>query len=334
VSAPSYQPMANLGRHRQSGLFQSVLTFFGRRPIWVLCVVLFAFFASQSRHFLTPFNLSNVLFQCSLIGFLAIGLSPVVISRNIDLSVGANAGLAACIAVGAQDYGLAPALIASLAAATCVGAVNGLVVELTGVSSFIVTLGALAGVRGLAFLYTGDTSLSSPDERLSDLGHMSVGPISVIAIGFMLSVILISWLLRNTVHGRNTYAVGGSREAAVNAGIRPSRHIIFNFAISGFFAGVCGIGMAADLGAATPSYGKDYELWAVIAVVLGGASLRGGTGSAWGTFAAVLTLAILRNGLNLIHVSPFYITAIIGPVLIAATVIDAHLNRRSRRAGE
>ena len=318
----------------RSDTYGSLVAFFKRRPIWILCVILIAFFASQSRFFLTTFNLSNILFQCSLIGFLAVGLTPVVISRNIDLSVGAIAGFAACIAIGAQTFGLTFALLMALGVATCIGALNGLVVEITGVSSFIVSLGALTGVRGLAFLYAGDTSLSAPDDRLSDLGHLSVGPISIIAIAFLASVAAVGWMLNNFRHGRDTYAIGGSREAAINAGIQPSRLVVINFALSGFFAGVCGVAMAADLGAATPSYGKDYELWAVIAVVLGGASLRGGTGSAWGTFAAVLTLAVLRNGLNLIHVSPFYITAIIGPVLIAATIIDSRVNRRLGQLGE
>jgi ribose transport system permease protein len=120
----------------------------------------------------------------------------------------------------------------------------------------------------------------------------------------------------------------------VNAGIQVSRHVIINFVIAGGLAGICGVAMAADLGAATPSYGKDYELWAVIAVVLGGTSLRGGTGTTIGTFGAVLTLAVLRNGLNLIHVSPFYITAIMGVALISAIILDRQFNRGSWRPGE
>jgi ribose transport system permease protein len=302
-----------------------------RLPIWLFCAALIALFSLQSPFFLTTFNLSNILFQCSLIGFLAVGLTPVVISGNIDLSVGAVVGLSSCLAIGLQPLGALQAVAIAVAAATCLGVLNGLIVEKTGINSFIVTLAAMIGVRGLAFLFAGDTSLSAIDDSLADFGHRSIGPISVISIGFLASVVVVNWVMTNTRHGRNTYAIGGNRDAAVNAGIRVSRHVICNFALSGVLAGVCGVAMAADLGAATPSYGKDYELWAVIAVVLGGTSLRGGTGAATGTFAAVLTLAVLRNGLNLIHVSPFYILVIMGLALIGATIVDSQLNRRRSR---
>jgi ribose transport system permease protein len=305
-----------------------------RRPIWLLCAVLVVLFSLQSSFFLTTFNLSNILFQCSLIGFLAVGLTPVVISGNIDLSVGAIVGLSSCLAIGLQPLGLLPAVAVAIAAATGIGALNGVIVEKTGINSFIVTLAAMIGVRGLAFLYAGDTSLSAIDDRLAEFGHLSIGPVSVISLGFLASVAIVNWVITNTRHGRNTYAIGGNRDAAVNAGIQVSPHIIGNFALSGAMAGICGVAMAADLGAATPSYGKDYELWAVIAVVLGGTSLRGGAGTAIGTFAAVLTLAVLRNGLNLIHVSPFYILVVMGLALIGATIIDSQLNRRPARDSE
>ena len=136
------------------------------------------------------------------------------------------------------------------------------------------------------------------------------------------------------MHGRNTYAIGGNRRAAEDAGIPVSKHLVANFALCGLMAALSGVFMAARLNAATPGFGREYELWAVIAVVLGGTSLRGGRGSAIGTFAAVIALAVLQNGLNLIHVSPFYVSAIMGLALIATLIIDRQLNRSSRGSAE
>jgi ribose transport system permease protein len=334
VQSPQIQSETSARQLRSHATRTQAAKRFTKHPIWLLCGALVIFFAIQSTYFLTTLNLSNVLFQCSLIGFLAIGLTPVMVSGNIDLSVGANVGLAACLAIGLQPLGLAPAIGLAILGAAGVGALNGLIVETTGINSFIVTLAAMIGVRGVAFLFAGDTSLSAIDDRFAEIGQLSVGPISVISIAFLISTLLVNWMLTNTRHGRNTYAIGGNRDAAVNAGIQVSRHVIINFVIAGGLAGICGVAMAADLGAATPSYGKDYELWAVIAVVLGGTSLRGGTGTTIGTFGAVLTLAVLRNGLNLIHVSPFYITAIMGVALISAIILDRQFNRGSWRPGE
>jgi len=303
-------------------------------PIWLLALMLIVVFSWASPHFLTAYNLSNIIFQCALVGFLAVGLTPLIISGNIDLTVGAVAGLSACLAIGLGELGLAASLGLTLAAGALIGLLNGVLVERLGVSSFIVTLGGMIGIRGLAFLYAGDTSLSAVDDGLYNLSELAIGPITSIPLLFLIFVVAFQWMLKSTVHGRNTYAIGGSRTAAIDAGVLVSRNVIINFVLSGLMSAVCGIAMAANLGAATPSYGKDYELWAVIAVVLGGSRLRGGTGSVIGTFAAVLTLAILRNGLNLLNVPPFYIPVIMGGALIAALVLDVQFNKSATNTGE
>ncbi|MER9856378.1 MULTISPECIES: ABC transporter permease [unclassified Mesorhizobium] len=313
--------------------FMEPIRYLARNPVWLLAVGLFIFFSLTSPHFLTAYNLSNVLFQCALVGLLAVGLTPIIISGNIDLSVGAIVGLSSCLVIGLQEQvGLLGAIAATLGSGLLLGFVNGLAVERLGISSFIITLAGMIGIRGLAFLYAGDTSLSAIDEQLYDLSAVHFGPIGLIPFVFLFAVLLFQWMLRRTVHGRNVYAIGGSRSASVNAGIPVSRHVVINFVLCGLMAAICGVAMAANLGAATPSYGKDYELWAVIAVVLGGTRLRGGKGDLIGTFAAVLALAILRNGLNMLHVAPFYIPGIMGFALIAALVFDRQLNRGNKAA--
>ena len=302
-------------------------------PTWLLALLLFVVFSFASPHFLTAYNLGNIVAQSALIGFLAVGLTPILVSGNIDLSVGSVLGLTACLVIGLQgQVGLPIAILVVLGAGAGLGLVNGLIVEKIGINSFIVTLAGMIGVRGLAFLYAGDTSLASPDFTLHDIGAYSVGPFSVISLFFLGSVAVFQWVMKRTLHGRNTYAIGGNRTAAVDAGVPVQRHVIINFILCGLMAAVAGIAIASDLGAATPSYGKDYELWAVIAVVLGGTSLRGGKGDLLGTLAAVIALSILRNGLNLVGVSPFFVPVIMGSALILVLLFDRLSSNRSHTA--
>jgi ribose transport system permease protein len=203
-----------------------------------------------------------------------------------------------------------------------------------GISSFIVTLAMMSGIRGLTFLAIGDISLSSTDDRLNTFAMLAIGPISIVVVLFAALAAIVGVVLRFTSHGRNTYAIGGNRSAAVDVGIAVSRHVIVNFALCGLMAATCGIAMAANLGAAAPSFGRDYELLAITAVVLGGTRLQGGKGGVAGTLGAVLALAILRNGLNLLRVSPFYIPVVVGLVLIMALVLDRRVNRQAMRHGE
>lgn len=314
--------------------FVTALKVIRQNPVWLIGSVLAIFFSMASPYFLTTFNISNILLESALIGFLAVGMTPVIASANIDLSVGSLVGLTACLAVGLQPFGLSTALIAALAAGLVLGALNGLLVERLGISSFIITLAAMIGYRGLIYAYTGDNSLSPIDDRLTEFSYLSIGPLSMIPIVFLISVVIFQIILKSTIHGRNTLAVGGNRTAAENAGIPVSRTIVLNFALSGLMAAVCGIALAANLSAATPTYGQDYELWAVIAVVLGGTRLRGGIGGLVGTFAAVATLGILRNGLNLTGVSPFLMPVIMGATLIVVLVVDRQMNRRPDQNSE
>jgi ribose transport system permease protein len=304
-------------------------------PIWLLALGLLVYFSVASPYFLLSSNIANILVQTSLLGFLALGLTPVMVSGNIDLTVGAVLGLAACLVISLQPYGLPLAIAGALGAGVLLGVLNGLIIERTGVNSFIVTLGGMIGIRGLAFLYAGDTSLSPVDDQLTELAGFAVGPIGTIVMLFAVAVVGFSYFLKHTPAGRNAYAIGGNRTAARDAGVPIARHIVLNFALSGAMAALCGIAMAGNLGAATPSFGKDYELWAIIAVVLGGTSLRGGTGSVLGTLGAVAALSILRNGLALLNVQPFYEPIIMGLTLVGALVVDKfHTIRRGHSSHE
>ena len=279
-----------------------------RNHIWVFLALTMIVFASASPHFLTVNNLGNVLTQGAFIGILAIGMTMVMIDGEIDLSVGAVLALASMLAIGLQDsIGVWPAVFLGVLSGAALGFINGSLVALSGMHSFIVTLGALIGVRGLVFVYSGEESLT--------------------ALIFLALALLFQWVLSSTRHGRETYAVGDNVEAAHDAGINVKRHKIINFTLCGTLAAVCGILLSMRLGTAEPNAGKIWELWTIIAVVLGGTRLQGGYGSMWMTIGGVLTLAVLRNGLRLLNTPNYVELMVMGAVLVLALVLDKVVNR-------
>ena len=297
-------------------------------PIWIFVAVCVVVFSLATEHFFALQNFTNILVQTSTIGVIALGMTFVMINGNIDLSVGATLALAASLAVGVQDtIGLVPAVVVAFGAGVALGALNGLVVWKTGVDAFIVTLGAMIGVRGLVFLYTGEQSFYAMNFAYSDFGASSIGPLPTLAALFLGLAALMHYVLASTVHGRNTYAVGGNREAAINAGIRVGPHMLVNFMLVGFMAALAGVMLSTQMGASTPNLGTNFELWTITAVVLGGTKLAGGSGTIVGTLGGVLAIGILRNGLNLMQVPAFYVLVIMGAILIAVLFIDRQLSR-------
>lgn len=296
-----------------------------QNSIWLFLVICLISFSFSSEYFLTVTNLTNVLVQGSFIGLLAIGMTLCMINGNIDLTVGAVLGLAASLAVGLQaDFGIVVSILAALAAGLLLGLLNGTVTVFSGVNSFIVTMGGMIGIRGLVFVYTGEQSFFAADMRFIEFNEIMIGStiISLISILFIVLILFFQWFLSRTVHGRDAYAIGGNLQAAVNSGIRVKKHVIINFTISGFLAAVSGVLLASRMGSSTPNLGNIYELWTIIAVVLGGTRLQGGSGSMLKTLGGVLTLAVIRNGLNLMNVQSFWVLIILGSVLILALIVD------------
>ena len=305
-------------------------------PIWGFVLIVFIFFSLSSEHFFDYRNIQNILVQTSTIGLIALGMTLVMVNGNIDLSVGATLALAAAFAVDVQSWSMfaswgtwqiLPAVCLALLVGIVMGALNGFIVWKTGVDAFIVTLGAMLGIRGLVFVYTGEQSFYASNFAYSDFSALTVGPLPVLALIFLLCTLVVHLILSRTVHGRNTYAVGGNRDAAVNAGIRVGPHMMVNFMIIGFLAALSGVLLSTQMGAATPNLGRDYELWVITAVVLGGTKLTGGKGDIIGTLGGVLAIGILRNGMNLMQVPAFYVYVILGCILIAVLFLDKRFNR-------
>ena len=294
----------------------------GMLPVLVLLCIGFEL---ASGRFLSVGNLSIVMQQASINAVLAAGMTFVILTGGIDLSVGSIIALAAVVAVGATlTPGLAWAAIplALLAGAAC-GLVNGSLIAWLGLPPFIVTLGALTAVRGVARLAAGDSTVFNSDLPFSVIGNGTLlGVPWLVVIAFL--VILLSWvILRRTVLGTWIYAVGGNAEAAALAGIKVPLVLLFVYATSGLLAGLGGVMSAARLYAANGlQLGQAYELDAIAAVILGGTSFVGGIGSVWGTLIGALIIAVLSNGLILLGVSDIWQYIIKGGVIILAVAID------------
>lgn len=294
-----------------------------RNHIWLFLALSILVFSLASPYFLTVNNLGNVLTQGAFIGILAVGMTMVMIDGEIDLSVGATLALAASLAIGLQDQiGIWPAVFAGFASGVALGALNGTLVAFSGMHSFIVTLGGLIGIRGLVFVYSGENALMAPDFSYTEYPEIYLGPVSLTALIFLGLALLFQWVLSSTRHGRETYAVGDNIGAASDAGINIKRHKIINFTICGAMAAVAGILLSMRLGTAEPNAGKIWELWTIIAVVLGGTRLQGGYGSMLMTVGGVLTLAVIRNGLRLLNTPNYVELMVMGTVLILALALD------------
>lgn len=298
-------------------------------------VLLVLLLALLSANFLTANNLLNVGVQAAVVAVLAFGMTFVVVSGGIDLSVGSVAGLAGIVTGWTFVHTGLPMVAAvglGLASGVLAGVVSGLLVSVGRVPPFIATLAMLSVARGLA-LVLADGRPMSLGGWLAELGSGRVRGIVPYPVLIMIGAGLVTWLvLRRTYPGRAMYAIGGNAEAARLSGIGVKRQQIYVYALSGLFAAAAGLLLAARLASAQPEAGTGYELDAIAAVVIGGASLSGGTGTAVGTFIGALILAVLRNGLNLLNVSAFWQQVAIGAVIALAVLLDALRQRRAGRA--
>ncbi|WP_223199134.1 ABC transporter permease [Solihabitans fulvus] len=281
--------------------------------------------------FLSTQNLLNVGVQAAVVAVLAFGSTFVIVSGGIDLSVGSVAALSAMMgAWGASKAGLPEVVSLGLGLLTGVaaGLVNGLLVSFGRLPAFIATLAMLSVARGLTLVVSQGTPLATPDVISflgSDLGDYLPVPLLVMLVFLGITALVLG----RTYSGRAMYAIGGNEEAARLSGIDVRRQKLVIYALSGLFAAVAGMLLAGRLSSAGPQAATGYELDAIAAVVIGGASLSGGVGRASGTFIGALVLAVLRNGLNQLQVSPFWQQVVIGVVIALAVLLDT-LRRRGR----
>ncbi|NPT53597.1 ABC transporter permease [Paraburkholderia elongata] len=289
----------------------------------VLCIALS--FANQ--YFLTLGNIADILRQTSINGILAVGMTYVVLTAGIDLSVGSTLALAgiisASLVTGPHPHSAAFGLAAGLAVGAAVGAINGLLVARLSIPPFVATLGMLSAARGLTYIYNDGMPVTDLPDGYLTIGTGAIAGIPVPIIVFALVVVLFWFVLRYTTYGRYVYAVGGNAKSAKTSGISTGKILFSVYVIGGLLAGLAGIILAARTTSALPQAGMSYELDAIAAVVIGGTSLSGGTGSLGGTVVGALLIGVINNGLNLLGVSSYYQQVVKGVIIVGAVLLDA-----------
>lgn len=299
-------------------------------PIFIL-LILIVFMSFASDVFFQTANFINIIRQIAILGVVAMGMTLVILTAGIDLSVGSLMALSAGVmGVAATEWGLGPvpAVMLGLAVGTTMGVINGLVITKGKIQPFIATLGMMVAARGLVLLLTGGLAVRGIPESMLTIGSRFVGRIPQSAFVFA-AVAIVGWvLLTKTTLGRNIMAVGGNSEASRTSGIRVDRTKIIVYAICGLFCAIAGFLYMGRVNSVPPLMASGMELQAITAVALGGTSLSGGNGSIVGTVIGVLTIGVLNNGLNLMDVSAAWQQVILGSMIIIVVVLDSWRKRK------
>lgn len=314
-------------------------------PLLFLLVLMLVFSVAEPR-FLSPLNLFNVMRQISITGLIALGMTFVILTGGIDLSVGSVVALAGLVA-GALAKGstgntlsLDDSIIAGYpvwvaVAAACgvglgAGVLQGLATTWLNVPPFVVTLGGLSVFRGAALLYSGGGPISAFDADYRFWGQGKLGPVPVPVLIFLGAALLCHIVLRHTRYGRHIYAVGGNVEAARLSGLDVRGLTLSVYVIVGVFAGLAGFVLSSRLNSAEAVAGAGYELTVIAAVVIGGTSLFGGIGGVAGTVVGAILIGVLINGLVLMNVSPYIQQIVIGVIIVLAVAFDRFAKGRRR----
>lgn len=287
-------------------------------------IILVIILSIASPQFFTFGNLRNVALQTSVNALLAVGMTFVILTAGIDLSVGSALALSSAISAGLMVSHMNPwlaALLGLIAGALC-GVINGVFVAYARLAPFIVTLGTMTLYRGLTEIYTNGNPIFNLPPSFSKFGAGTLLSIPIPVLVTALVFVLAWVVLHRSVAGRRVYAIGGNEDVAFLAGVPVKRYLLAVYVIAGVLAALAGIVLTSRLGSAEPTAGTGYELDAITAVVLGGTSLFGGEGTILGTLIGALILGVIDNGLNLLNVNSFYQDAVKGLIILAAIMLD------------
>ncbi|AFZ67522.1 ABC transporter permease [Deinococcus peraridilitoris] len=328
TTATSTPPASLTRRARWASLLQ-------RYGVLAALALLVIFGALRYEGFLSVYNVSTVLSYNSMFGLIALGMTFVIISGGIDLSVGSVAAFASVIAALLSPFGLWPALLGAVAAAAILGLINGLLIAYARILPFITTLAMLLAARGLALLFAGNQSVSVDYERnFTTFGQGNLLGVPYTALVLFAAFALGALILRSSTFGRHVLAVGGNEEAARLMGLNVERIKVLVYTLSGALAGLAGVILASQFGAGQPTEGLGWELTAIAAVVVGGTLLTGGLGSVGSSLVGVLLLGIIFNILNFengrgtISLSAYWQSVIRGAFLLLVVVLQNQLTRR------
>jgi len=305
--------------------FIKARSFISRYGIYLAFLILCAVIAVMSPPFLRSGNLLNILRQTSINGIVAVGMTFVIITGGIDLSVGSMVALAAVLAASfahAGQYPLVVPILAGLMAGGLCGLTNGVLIAKRRLAPFIVTLGMMTAARGLALVYTDGRPVIDLSKEYTNIGGGYLLGIPVPVLIFLLIVVAGMFILKFTKFGRQVYATGSNEQAARISGVQTKQKIIAVYVIAGLLSGLTGIILSSRIMAGSPVAGTGYELDAIAAVVIGGTSLKGGVGSITGTVTGVLIIGVMNNGLDLMGVSSYWQQIVKAGIIIMAALLD------------
>ncbi|MGH2316744.1 ABC transporter permease subunit [Planococcus sp. SE5232] len=300
-------------------ILQKIAPFIGLILIIVIITIL-------NPGFLSVSNLMNVLRQVSINALIAFGMTFVILTGGIDLSVGATLALTGAVSAGMMASGVDPifAMLLGLLLGAVLGAINGIIIAKGKVAPFIATLATMTIYRGLTLVYTDGRPISGLGDSLTfqmlGKGYFLGIPIPVVTM--IVSFAILYFILKKTTFGRRVYAVGGNEEASILSGINADRIKIYVYSLLGLLAALASLILTSRLNSAQPTAGEMFELDAIAAVVLGGTSLTGGRGWIVGTLIGALIIGVLNNGLNLIGVPSFFQQVVKGAVILLAVLLD------------
>lgn len=294
-------------------------------------IILMIFVSILNPAFLQSNNLLNLMRQLIINGFIALGMTFVILTGGIDLSVGSTLALTSAIFAGLLQNGMNTglAILIALVLGLVLGLLNGILITKGKLAPFIVTLATMTIFRGLTLVYTDGRPIAGPrdDFAFKFLGKGQFLGIPFQVILFILAFLVLWMILNKTALGRKIYAVGGNEKASFISGINIDKVKIWVYVISSLMAVLSGLVLTSRLNSAQPTAGAAYEMDAIAAVVLGGTSMTGGSGSLTGTLIGILILGVLNNGLNLLGVSSFYQQIVKGIVILIAVLIDRKRNK-------
>lgn len=303
-------------------------------PIWnqlgmlIILVLLCIVMAVVAPYFTEVNNILNILKQSSITAVLAAGMTVVILTGGIDLSVGSTLALSGVVSVMLSNAGAptAVSMLAGVAVGYVAGTINGYFTAVTKLPSFVVTLGSMTYLRGIAFVVSGGLPIILKDKHFKFFGSGNIfgvpTPIYIMAAVY----VVMYFILKYTMFGRHVYAIGGNEVAARLTGIKVERTLINVYSISGLMAGISGVIMAGRVISGQPNAGVSFELDAIAAVILGGTSFVGGVGRIQGTIIGVLIMAVLSNGLTLMNVDFYWQMIVKGAVIIIAVLLDKMRN--------
>lgn len=307
---------------------QKYLNFINNQRLLVLIALLIVIVSSINSIFLSIDNIVNILFQISINGIIAIGMTYVLIGGDLDLSVGLNMAMAMAMMVLLEDFGPIVSILGALLTSTLIGLLNGVIIAKFKVNSFVTTLGMLFLLKGVILIITGSETIVGNNDIYFKFGYGTFFgvPYSIIILIFF--YIIFGFILSKSSWGRHIYAIGTNEKLSSLFGINVLKTKIFCFVLAGMLCGTAGLILFSRINSASATYGAFSNIDALVAAFLGGTSVYGGKGSIYKTFKGVVVLGLLSNASSILGIDPFFQQVVKGLILIFAVVADSYKSKR------